>query len=91
MQRVDVDEQPELAARFDVRSVPTLVLIKGTRAVARLEGRANAPEIEELVEQHLGTVRNRARRTTVVSYTTRREEKHAQARSCDLAVGRGQA
>jgi hypothetical protein len=33
--------------------VPTLVLIKGRRAVARLEGRANAAEIEELVDEHL--------------------------------------
>lgn len=33
--------------------MPTLVLVKGKRAVARLEGRANAAEIEELVEEHL--------------------------------------
>ena len=39
-------------AKFD-RRVPTLVLVKGKRAVARLEGRANAAEIEELVEPHL--------------------------------------
>ncbi len=51
--RVDVEEQPELAKRFKVRKVPTLVLVKGKRAVARLEGRANAAEIEELVEGHL--------------------------------------
>jgi thioredoxin 2 len=54
VKRVDVDKEPELAERFDVRSVPTLVLVKGKRAVARLEGRARAAEIEELVEQHLG-------------------------------------
>jgi thioredoxin-like negative regulator of GroEL len=52
--RVDVEERPELAKRFKVREVPTLVLVKGKRAVARLEGRANAAEIEELVEPHLG-------------------------------------
>jgi thioredoxin 1 len=51
--RVDVEEQPELAKRFKVRKVPTLVLVKGKRAVARLEGRANAAEIDELVEEHL--------------------------------------
>jgi thioredoxin-like negative regulator of GroEL len=53
VQSVDVEEQPELARRFKVRKVPTLVLIRGKRAVARLEGRANAAEIEELVEEHL--------------------------------------
>jgi len=51
--RVDVEQQPELAKRFKIRRVPTLVLVKGKRAVARLEGRANAAEIEELVEPHL--------------------------------------
>ena len=50
---VDVEAQPELAKRFKVRRVPTLILVKGKRAVARLEGKANAAEIEELVEQHL--------------------------------------
>ena len=50
---VDVEEQPELAERFNVRKVPTLVLVKGKRSVARLEGRANAAEIDELVEEHL--------------------------------------
>ena len=50
--RVDVEEQPELAKRFKVRKVPTLVLVQGKRAVARLEGRANAAEIDELVEAH---------------------------------------
>ena len=53
VQSVDVEEQPELARRFKVRKVPTLVLVKGKQAVARLEGRANAAEIEELVEDHL--------------------------------------
>jgi thioredoxin-like negative regulator of GroEL len=52
--RVDVDKKPELAERFKVGSVPTLILIKGRRAVARLEGKARAAEIEELVDRHLG-------------------------------------
>ena len=53
MQSVDVEEQPELAKRFRIRKVPTLVLVKGRHTVARLEGRANAAEIEELVDEHL--------------------------------------
>ncbi len=51
--RVDVDEAPELAERFHVESVPTLVLVKGKRTVARIEGRASAPRIEEMLEPHL--------------------------------------
>ena len=54
VKRVDVDQEPELAKRFEVRSVPTLILVKGKRAVARLEGKARAAEIEELVDRHLG-------------------------------------
>ena len=53
VQSVDVEAQPELAKRFRIRKVPTLVLVKGRYTVARLEGRANAAEIEELVDEHL--------------------------------------
>jgi thioredoxin-like negative regulator of GroEL len=53
VESVDVEEQPELAKRFRVRKVPTLVLVKGRHTVARLEGRVNAAEIEELVDEHL--------------------------------------
>ena len=51
--RVDVDHQPELAGRFDVGEVPTLVLVKGKRVVDRIEGRASAPRIETMIEPHL--------------------------------------
>jgi thioredoxin-like negative regulator of GroEL len=50
---VDVNEQPELAERFHVRTVPTLALVKGKRVVERLEGRASAPRIERMLEPHL--------------------------------------
>ena len=50
---VDVTEQPELAERFCVKTVPTLALVKGKRVVERLEGRASAPKIERMLESHL--------------------------------------
>ena len=50
---VDVDEQPELAERFRVTTVPTLALVKDKRVVGRLEGRVSAPRIEQLLEAHL--------------------------------------
>ena len=59
---VDVEAQPEIAERFKVRSVPTLILIKGKRAVGRIEGKANAAEIEQLVDQHLDDGAKSARR-----------------------------
>jgi thioredoxin-like negative regulator of GroEL len=51
--KVDVDACPELAAKFGVEVVPTLVLVKGKRPVARLEGRASAPKIEQMLDPHL--------------------------------------
>ena len=51
--RVDVEEDPKIASRFRVRKVPTLVLIKNKRTVARVEGRAKATDIEGLVEPYL--------------------------------------
>jgi thioredoxin-like negative regulator of GroEL len=50
---IDVNQQPELAERFCVRTVPTLALIKGKRVVERLEGRASAPRIERMLAPHL--------------------------------------
>ena len=51
--RVDVETQPELAAKFRVNAVPTLVLVKRKRAVDRIEGRASAPVIETMLARHL--------------------------------------
>ena len=50
---IDVDKQPELARRFQVKTVPTLALVKDKRVVGRLEGRASAPKIEKMLEPHL--------------------------------------
>jgi thioredoxin-like negative regulator of GroEL len=51
--QVDVNEQPELAERFRVDTVPTLALVKEKRVVGRLEGRVSAPRIERMLEPHL--------------------------------------
>jgi thioredoxin 1 len=53
VQQIDVDEQAELADRFRVTTVPTLVLVKDKRVVGRLEGRVSAPRIERMLEPHL--------------------------------------
>jgi thioredoxin-like negative regulator of GroEL len=53
VRRVDVDASPDLATRFKVDVVPTLVLVKDKQAVARLEGRTSAPRIEAMLEPHL--------------------------------------
>jgi thioredoxin-like negative regulator of GroEL len=53
VKQVDVDARPELAERFSVDLVPTLVLVKDKRVVARLEGRASQPKIERMLEPYL--------------------------------------
>ena len=50
---VDVDDKSELEERFRVETVPTLVLVKDKRVVARLDGRASEPRIERMLEPHL--------------------------------------
>jgi len=50
---IDINEQPELAERFRVETVPTIALVKEKRIVERLEGRASAPKIERMLEPHL--------------------------------------
>jgi thioredoxin-like negative regulator of GroEL len=51
--QVDVDERSDVADRLGVDAAPTLVLIRGKRPIARIEGRASAPLIEAMLEQHL--------------------------------------
>jgi thioredoxin-like negative regulator of GroEL len=50
---VDADEHSALAGRLGVEEIPTLVLVKGSRAVDRLEGRATGGQIEEMISAHV--------------------------------------
>jgi thioredoxin-like negative regulator of GroEL len=54
--QVDIDERRELAAKLKVASAPSLVLVKERKVVARIEGRASAPQIEALLAEHLDAV-----------------------------------
>lgn len=42
--KVNTEDEPELAARFGIRSIPTLILFAGGREVARQSGAMNAAE-----------------------------------------------
>ena len=52
--QVDVDERRDFADKLGVQGAPTLVLVRGKDMIARIEGRASAPRIEAMLEQHLG-------------------------------------
>ena len=47
--KVDVDAQPELAARFGVMSIPTLVVLENGKEVTRVIGLRPMEDIERLL------------------------------------------
>jgi thioredoxin-like negative regulator of GroEL len=51
--QVDVDKRSDVARRLGVDVAPTLVLVRGKRPIARIEGRASAPLIEAMLDKHL--------------------------------------
>lgn len=48
--KVDVDQNPELAGRYNVASIPTLLLLKGGRVVEQRIGALPAAEMKRLLE-----------------------------------------
>jgi thioredoxin 1 len=50
---VDVDRSAELAGKLGITEIPTLILVRDRRPVARLEGRASAPQIESMLAPYL--------------------------------------
>ncbi|MGZ4152798.1 MAG: thioredoxin family protein [Actinomycetota bacterium] len=51
--QVDVDQRGDLVEKLRVQDVPTLVLVVDRKAVARIAGRASAPKIEAMLDEHL--------------------------------------
>ena len=52
--KLNVDENPDTATRYEVRSIPTLLLFKQGQLVERLTGAVPRSRLTEMVEQHLG-------------------------------------
>ena len=51
--RVTVDANPQLVARLDVRSMPTLLLFKAGQVVGQIVGAVPRPKIEALIGRAL--------------------------------------
>ncbi|MDE2629067.1 MAG: thioredoxin TrxC [Burkholderiales bacterium] len=51
--KVDSDAAPLASARFNIRSIPTLILFKGGAEAARLSGAVPAAQLVAWVRQHL--------------------------------------
>lgn len=52
--KVDVDENPALAQRFAVRSIPSLRLLRGTKEIDRIDGTVSEQVIEQRIARVLG-------------------------------------
>ncbi|WP_234411417.1 thioredoxin family protein [Rhodanobacter thiooxydans] len=51
--KIDTEANPRLSAAFNVRSIPTLVLMNKTTEIARVSGALRAPELQQWLEQYL--------------------------------------
>jgi thioredoxin 2 len=48
--KVNTDEQPDLAGRFNIRSIPTLILFRNGRELARQSGAVDASTLSRWLE-----------------------------------------
>ena len=51
--KIDSDAEGELAARFNIRSIPTLVLVRAGRETARVSGALQLPELRRWIGAHV--------------------------------------
>ncbi|MFL2546844.1 MAG: thioredoxin [Candidatus Rariloculaceae bacterium] len=51
--KLDVDANPEVAGRYGIRSIPTLMVFKGGELVETAVGARPKPAIEKLLEAHV--------------------------------------
>ncbi|HEV2441275.1 MAG TPA: thioredoxin TrxC [Steroidobacteraceae bacterium] len=51
--KVNTEEQPQLAGRFGIRSIPTLILYRGGRELARQSGAVDAASLSHWLDRAL--------------------------------------
>jgi thioredoxin 1 len=49
--KIDVDENPETAAKYEVSAMPTFLFIKNGEVIDRFMG-ANPDKLRELIQEH---------------------------------------
>jgi thioredoxin 1 len=52
--KLDVDGSPEVAGRYDIRSIPTLLVFRGGQVVEQRVGALPKAELARLAERHMG-------------------------------------
>lgn len=55
--KVNTEEEQVLAAKFGIAGIPTLMIFRGGREVARQSGAMGTPDIERWVRGHLSSAR----------------------------------
>jgi thioredoxin 2 len=58
--KLNVDEAPDIAARYQVQGIPLLVLVRDGREVDRLVGAVPEPQLRAWVDQQLATAHQSA-------------------------------
>jgi len=51
--KVDTDAEPVLASRYHIQAIPTMILMRGGRELARHSGALPASALRAWIEQHL--------------------------------------
>jgi len=51
--RLNTESEPDLAARFAIRSIPTLAIFRGGREIARQSGAMDAGSLTRWIGSHI--------------------------------------
>ena len=51
--KLNVDENPEVAGRFSIRGIPTLLLFKDGEVVDTVVGVAESAQLKQMIDKHL--------------------------------------
>lgn len=52
--KIDVDRNPQVAAKYQIQGVPTIMLFKNGKMLWRQSGVVRADELVRVIEQHSG-------------------------------------
>ena len=52
--KVDVDQAPDLAQQFNIRSIPTLLVFKGGKVVDQAMGAKSKAQLSQWLQPHVG-------------------------------------
>lgn len=70
--KVNIDEQPALAQQYGVRSVPTVLMFRGGKAVDQFMGALPESSVREFIERHLPRASDEAAQEAILLHETGR-------------------